>query len=136
MKCRFFLFILLFSFGTGFSQKSVIDSLKKELAKVPANKKIDVYQAIIIKLWLNHPDSAMVYAKEAVAFAKGVDVRTQAIAIRLMGGVFYYQVKYDSAIKCNYKALKLSSETHDSSLISSTINNLGLAFYRLGSYPE
>ena len=136
MKCRFFLFILLFSFATGFSQKSVIDSLKKELAKAPTDKKIDVYQAIIIKLWLNHPDTAMIYAKEAVAFAQGVDVRTQAIAVRLMGGVFYYQVKYDSAIKWNYKALKLSSETHDSTLISSTINNLGLAFYRLGSYPE
>src|ERR1043166_7159667 len=106
MKCRFFLFLCLFSFGTGFSQKSVLDSLKKELAKAPVDKKIDVYQAIIIKLWLNHPDTAMIYAKEAVNFAKGVDGHTQAIAVRLMCGVFYYQVKYDSAIKYGYKALK------------------------------
>jgi len=136
MKCRFLLFICLFSFGTAFAQKSVIDSLKRELAKAPVDKKIDIYQAIIIKLWLNHPDTAMIYAKEAVAFAKGQDKHTQAIAIRLTGGVFYYQVKYDSAIKCNYIALRLSEEAHDTTLISSTINNLGLAFYRLGSYPE
>ncbi len=136
MKCRVSLLILLFSVSIGYAQKSIIDSLKKELAKSPVEKKIDIYQAIIIKLWLNHPDSAMIYAKEAVVFAKGVDVRAQATAIRLMGGVFYYQDKYDSAIKCNYKALRLSEESRDTALISSSINNLGLAFYKLGSYPE
>src|SRR5258708_7470545 len=135
MKYRAVL-VLFFSISIGYAQNSAIDSLKKQLVIVPDEKKIDVYQAIIIKLWLNHPDSAMVYAKKAVAFASTMDLRTKAIAIRLTGGVFYYQDLYDSSIRCNYRALRLSEQAKDSTLIDSCINNLGLDFYRLGSYPE
>ncbi|GHM99504.1 hypothetical protein WSM22_09940 [Cytophagales bacterium WSM2-2] len=111
--------------------------MKRVLTTTPDEKKIDIYQAIIIKLWLNHPDSAMVYAKRAVKFTgTQEDIAAKAIAIRLMGGVYYYQDKYDSSIKCNYRSLRLSEQTRDTSLIASCINNLGLAFYRLGSYPE
>ncbi|MBI1766796.1 MAG: tetratricopeptide repeat protein [Bacteroidetes bacterium] len=136
MRYCAFLFFLFLSFSNGFAQQSAIDSLKKELAAAPNEKKIDLYQAIIIKLWLNHPDSAMVYAQRAVKFASTMDLRTKAIATRLTGGVFYYQDLYDSSIRCNYRALQLSEQAKDSTLIASCINNLGLDFYRLGSYPE
>ena len=136
MKGRSLLVFLFFSISIGYAQNFVLDSLKRELAAAPAEKKIDVYQAIIIKLWLNYPDSAMVYARRAVAFASTRDLRTKAIAIRLTGGVFYYQDLYDSSIRCNYRALRLSEQAKDSTLIASCINNLGLDFYRLGSYPE
>ncbi|HTH57682.1 MAG TPA: tetratricopeptide repeat-containing sensor histidine kinase [Cyclobacteriaceae bacterium] len=136
MKCCVFLVLLCFSSIFAGAQQSAIDSLRKALAEAPADKKIDVYQAIIIKLWLNHPDSAMVYAQQAVEFSNSMDVRTKAIATRLTGGVYYYQDKYDSAIKSNYRALHFSEQASDSALIASAINNLGLAFYKLGSYPE
>src|SRR5258706_2563823 len=135
MKYRAVL-VLFFSISIGYAQNSAIDSLKKQLAIVPDEKKIDVYQAIIIKLWLNHPDSAMVYAKKAVEFSSNSDLRTKAIAIRLTGGVFYYQALYDSSIRCNYRALRLSEQAKDSTLIANCINNLGLDFYRLGHYSE
>jgi len=136
MKCCVFLVLLCFASIFGHGQQSAIDSLRKALAEAPADKKIDAYQAIIIKLWLNHPDSAMVYAQQAVEFSNSMDVRTKAIATRLVGGVYFYQDKYDSAIKTNYRALRFSEQTNDSSLIASAINNLGLAFHKLGSYPE
>lgn len=136
MKCCVFLVLLCFSGIFAHAQQSAVDSLKKALAEAPADKKIDAYQAIIIKLWLNHPDSAMVYAQQAVEFSNSMDVRTKAIATRLTGGVFYYQDKYDSAIKANYRALRFSEQASDSALIASAINNLGLAFFKLGSYPE
>lgn len=136
MKCCVFLVLLCFSSIFASAQQTAIDSLKKALADAPADKKIDAYQAIIIKLWLNHPDSAMVYAQQAVAFSNSMDVRTKAIATRLTGGVYFYQDKYDSAIKVNYRALRFSEQANDSSLVASAINNLGLAFFKLGSYPE
>lgn len=137
MKSRALLVLLLLSCSLLYGQQSVVDSLKRVLTTTPDEKKIDIYQAIIIKLWLNHPDSAMVYAKRAVKFTgTQEDIAAKAIAIRLMGGVYYYQDKYDSSIKCNYRSLRLSEQTRDTSLIASCINNLGLAFYRLGSYPE
>lgn len=134
--CSFLLASLLLIASIAHAQQSVIDSLRKELKAAPAEKKIDIYQAIIIKLWLNHPDTAMIYANQAVEFANSIDPRTRAIAIRLKGGVFYYQDLYDSSIRCNYRALRLSEQVKDSTLIASCINNLGLDFHRLGSYPE
>src|SRR5258707_3322213 len=122
MKCQALLVFLFFSFGIGYAQHSALDSLKRELTVTPEEKKIDVYQAIIIKLWLNHPDSAMIYARRAVEFASTRDVRTKAIAIRLTGGAFYYQDLYDSSIRCNYRALRLSEHAKDSTLIPSCIN--------------
>src|SRR6185436_10740697 len=99
--------------------------------------KIEVYQAIIIKLWLNHPDSAMVYAKQAVKFANDInDVSAKAVSVRLMGGVYFYQDQYDSSIICFYRSLRLSEQLRDSALIASCINNLGLSYNKLGSYPE
>jgi signal transduction histidine kinase len=136
MKFRALLVLVLFVNSFAHAQQSVIDSLRRALVTTPAEKKIDVYQAIITKLWLNHPDSAMVYAQRAVEFSNGMDVHTKAIAIRLTGGVYYYQDKYDSGIKCFYRALRFSEQARDSALIASSINNLGLAFYKLGSYPE
>src|ERR1051325_11158898 len=62
------------------AQKAAVDSLRKALANSPAEKKIDAYQALIQKFWLNQPDSAMRYAMEAVAFTSSRSAREKAIA--------------------------------------------------------
>lgn len=136
MKARRLLILSLFVCSVGWSQKSKLDSLKIVLASTAPEKKIDILQAIIIRLWLNQPDSAMVFAKQAVDISQDLDVRSKAIAIRLLGGVYYYKGQYDSTIKYSYKALKYLETTRDSTLLTSSMNNLGLAFYSVGSYPE
>ncbi len=128
--------ILLFLLNIGYAQKSVLDSLQRELAAAPDEKKIEILQVIIVKLWLNQPDSAMVFAKQAVRLSEKMDAHSKAIAIRMMGGVFYYKGQYDSTIKYSYRAFRLSEESKDSTLLTSSMNNLGLAFYSVGSYPE
>src|SRR5688572_29463291 len=88
----------LASICIGFSQNPLVDSLRKVLPEVEGQQKIDVLQRLVVNLWLNHPDSAMQYAREAVSLAKeSGDVRSQAIAIRVLGGVHLYQGTYDSA---------------------------------------
>jgi signal transduction histidine kinase len=130
-------FVLLWRVSISFSQNHDIDSLRELLPQTPDKKKIDIYQAIVTRLWLNHPDSAMIFAREAVALAnKSDDARSKSIAIRLLGGVHYYKGNYDSTIKCSHAAYSLSLLAKDSSLMSTSLNNLGLAYYNVGSYPE
>jgi len=119
------------------SQNQNIDSLKNLLRVYKDEDKINVYQSIITSLWLNHPDSAMIFAREAVQLANRLnDPRSKSIAIRLLGGVHYYKGNYDSTIKCSYLAYTFSVAAKDSTLMSTSLNNLGLAYYNVGSYPE
>ncbi|HCW07056.1 MAG TPA: hypothetical protein DGG95_06795 [Cytophagales bacterium] len=135
MKIQALVLCSLLSLSLSYAQTPLADSLKEVLKKTPADQKIKAYQALIIKLWLNHPDSAMVYVNQALEFSKTMDIRTKAIAVRLKGGTFYYQDQYDSAIKYNYAALKYSEQIKDTALVANSINNLGIAFYRVGIYP-
>src|SRR5688572_4749605 len=129
--------LFLVGFVKVYSQRNDLDSLTQQLGNTPDHQKIDVYQEIIIRLWLNHPDSAMYYAREALSLSKKLDdVRTKAIASRLIGGVHYYKGNYDSAIKYSYEAYAFSEVTTDSTLMASAMNNIGLAYYNLSSYPE
>lgn len=123
--------------GSSYGQRLEIDSLQRLLARTQGKEKIQIYQQIITRLWLNHPDSAMLYARQAVKLANQLgDPRSKSIAIRLLGGVHYYLGRYDSTIQCSVAALNFSLQAGDSTLISSSLNNLGLAYYNVGSYPE
>jgi len=136
MKCIAVIFFLVLGFTAVIAQHN-LDSMVKALEVTPEDKKIDVYQQIILALWLNHPDSAMYYAKEGFTLSKRLDdLRTKAIATRLLGGVHYYKGNYDSAIKYSYDSYALSEASRDSTLMTSAMNNIGLAYYNVGSYPE
>src|SRR5258706_11096036 len=74
-KSSVFFIILFFVFSLGHAQKPTIDSLKKVLATAPAEKKMDAYQGLILKLWLNQPDTAMLYAIQAVDFTSSRSAR-------------------------------------------------------------
>ena len=129
--------IFIASICIGFSQNPLVDSLRKVLPEVQGQKKIEVLQKLVVNLWLNHPDSAMQYAREAVYIAKqSGDVRSQAIAIRVLGGVHLYQGTYDSAFYYSKSAHVLSLKSKDSTLVASSLNNIGFTYYHLGSYSE
>lgn len=114
-----------------------MDSLVRALPSTPERERIDVYQTIITRLWLNHPDSAFQFARKAVKLAEQLnDPRSKSIAIRLLGGVHYYKGNYDSTIRCSHLAYQYSLVAGDSSLMNTSLNNLGLAYYNVGSYPE
>jgi signal transduction histidine kinase len=134
--------ICVFCFSEAFAQtinleKKQIDSLKRQLPLASDHEKIAILQDLIINLWLNHPDSAMSYSKQAMSLTEKTDnVRDRAIAVRLYGAVYYYLGSYDSAIKYGHRAYELSQSVNDYSLMSSSLNNIGLASYFLGSYPS
>ncbi len=133
--CVLLLFILL-GISRGHAQNRTADSLKQLLPTATKEKQVEILQNIITALWLNHPDTAMIYARQAMVLAKDLDVRHKAIATRMMGGVYYYKGFYDSTIEYSHKAFRLSEAAGDSSLMNNAMNNIGLAYYSVGSYPE
>jgi signal transduction histidine kinase len=134
------LLVILFAVAgvsIGHAQQAKLDSLKRVLLRTPDERKIEIYQDVILRLWLNHPDSAMFFARQAMRLSKVVDdVRTKAIASRLLGGVHYYKGNYDSTIKYSRESLALAEAMQDSALMTSALNNAGLAYYNVGSFPE
>jgi signal transduction histidine kinase len=137
MKGWFTGLILFCSIPFSYGQVRDVDSLVRALSTAPNAEKIDVYQAIITRLWLNHPDSAIHFARAAIKLADQLnDARSKSIAIRLLGGVHYYKGNYDSTIRCSHLAYQYSLVAGDSTLMNTSLNNLGLAYYNVGSYPE
>ncbi|MFZ6012287.1 MAG: tetratricopeptide repeat protein [Bacteroidota bacterium] len=136
MRYGLFTCFLIFLSIAGLAQQHPSDSIRTLLEKSPEEKKIEILQSMVIRLWLNQPDSAMQYAREVMAIARETDnIRYEAIANRLMGGVQSYKSNYDSSLRYNKKALELSILARDSFLISSAMNNVGLVYYYMGDYP-
>ncbi len=134
---RFFLFIVLAIPFLVYAQteNDSVNLLLKDPA--PFEEKIKRYQAIITSLWLNHPDSAMIFARQAVTLSKKSDnLESKSIANRLLGGVHLYKGRYDSAMIYSKLAYNLSLQTEDNKLISSSLNNIGFTLYHFGNYAD
>src|SRR5436190_9505992 len=113
-----FLFLVSLSIGS-LAQNPQSDSIQSLLRSSTDDKKIEILQQLVISLWLNHPDSAMYYAHEALHIASNLNnTRYLAIANRLMGGVHSYKGNYDSSLQYNKKAYALSLEVNDARLIN------------------
>jgi signal transduction histidine kinase len=137
MKVRLVIIFSLLLSAPVLRAEQRLDSLLEVLNRTPPEQKIKVYQEIILALWLNHPDSAMIYAKQAIELSKKTtDIKVKAVATRLLGGVHYYKGNYDSAIRYSHESYALSEQSNDSTLMTSAMNNIGLAYYNVGSYPE
>lgn len=134
---RFILYcILTLNVGQSGAQTFNSDSLYHTLNQLQGEDRMNAYQSLIINNWLNLPDKAKIYAKEAVAFSQQQDdIRLRAVAIRLLGGVYLYKGSYDSALLFSKEAFQLSVLLKDSSLISSGYNNIGFTHYHFSNYP-
>lgn len=112
------------------------DSAYRSLSQLSGKAKMDAYQTLIINNWLNLPEKAMIYAKEAIAYANQTnDPKLKAVAVRLVGGVFVYMGSYDSALHYSKQAFQLSIGLRDSSLITASYNNMGFIHYHFSNYP-
>jgi signal transduction histidine kinase len=134
---HFFFIVFIFISVWVYPQRSAQDSVNTILQHSSDEEKLPVLQNLIVTLWLNHPDSAMLYARQAMTLAIAMkNTKYMAIAHRLMGGVHSYKGDYDSSLFYNRRGFTLSLASGDSTLISSSTNNLGLVYYHLGDYPK
>ena len=127
----------LYCHNLSFSRNTKKDSLQLLLPNLESNKKVEVLHSLILDLWFEYPDSAKLYAQQAINISTELkDVRLQSISLRLMGGVQTYQGEYELSLLNTQKALKLALQLKDSILITNNLNNLGYNYYNLGSYSE
>ena len=132
-----FVFILYIAGSEAVASSTIIDSLDAVLQNVPKDKRMDAYQDLIVRSWLNHPDIAMRYARNGMHLASSTKRADDlSVANRLMGGVHLYLGNYDSALLYSQKAYQLSLVTSDSMLIASSLNNIGYTYYHFGSYLQ
>jgi signal transduction histidine kinase len=112
------------------------DSIRWMIRTSDGEDKINHYQTMITRNWLNLPDTARKYSLEAIRFAEDQkNDRFRAIAIRLYGGFFLYTGNYDSSLWCSRESLRLTLIIGDSVLMSSALNNIGSTHYYFGNYP-
>jgi signal transduction histidine kinase/Flp pilus assembly protein TadD len=137
LRKRFCILVIVVFPALGYTQTEN-DSIRSLLGdSAPFEEKIKKYQIIITSLWLNHPDSAMIFAQQAVTLSKkSDDQKSKSIANRLLGGVHLYKGRYDSAMIYSKLAYALSLQTEDNKLISSSLNNIGFTLYHFGNYAD
>ncbi len=128
---------IVLSLSALMGQQNQIDSLHQLLAKTKGEDRIKVLHALVINLWLNFPDSAKVYAQDALRSSNELkDIKLLSISNRLLGGVYAYTSNYDSCKFYLEKGLHLAFESRDSTLIASAANNVGYCNLLMGNYPE
>lgn len=112
-----------------------VDSLLLSLEKKEGADRIEVLHDLLLKVWLNYPDQAMEYGREALEIAEEIQDSTNiSKSLRLIAGVYYYRGDFDQSLQHNIKALNIATIIEDSTLINNGYNNIGLLYYNLGSY--
>ena len=133
MKKAVLYIALLFIFWNSYSQNT--DSLKTVLDRTEGKNRIEVLHQLVLSVWLNYPDQAMLYGLEALELSKKFnDQYNVSKSIRLLAGVDYYKGDFESSLERNLEALEIAESIGDSSLINNGLNNIGLLYYNLGSY--
>ena len=112
-------------------------SIEERMPDKALEERIQLIHSTITGMWLNYPDSAMEYAKQAyeLSLEYGESYYISK-SLRLIGAVHYYLGDYDSVIVYSNRSLKIANVIKDSVLINNAYNNIGLAYYNLGSYQN
>jgi len=128
------LFIVIISFAKA---QNKTDSLRRELHKKTGSERVDILNQLTIDNWLNYPDIAEQYAKEALFLARASgDSAKISKSLRLLGGVFLYQGFALEALDYNKQSLAIAQNIKDSALINSSLNNIGFTYFNLNNYQS
>lgn len=129
-------FIFIFcavGINLGISQPPT-DSLFNALWSSEGKNRIIILHELTYNAWLNYPDSAQQFAKEALEIAQSLgDSAAISKSLRLLGGTHNYKGEYEKALDYNLKALHVATRLQDSSLMNNAANNAGLVYHNLGS---
>ncbi len=87
------------------------------------------------KLTYSAPDSSLILAKQAkrIATRKG-EALNVARSNLLIGIIYDVKSRYDSAMLFHHMALRSAQEAGDTMIMASSLSNIGLTFWHVGSY--
>ncbi|WNB17676.1 tetratricopeptide repeat-containing sensor histidine kinase [Marivirga arenosa] len=107
------------------------------LPKANAQQKITLLHLLIFENWLNQPDSAEIYAEQALIISRRLnDQKNISKSLRLLGGTFNYKGEFEKALKYNVEALEIANQINDSILMHNALNNIGFVNISLGNFQN
>jgi tetratricopeptide (TPR) repeat protein len=62
--------------------------------------------------------------------------REEALMLNNLGNLYLFSGEFDNALDIHLRALDINQERHDSSDIASSLNNLGLIYYKISNYRK
>jgi signal transduction histidine kinase len=137
MKRIIIFLILIFISVVGFSENSLIDSLKIEIEKTTGIEKVKAINRLSKAYWNVEPGKTLEYGNRALKLARELDYRKgEAKAISNMGGGYYYLGDNDTALKYFKESLLIREEIGDKMEIIIALNNLGIVQESLNNYEQ
>jgi signal transduction histidine kinase/Tfp pilus assembly protein PilF len=136
-KALFLMVFFCFITNLSFSQNKRLDSLINLSKKVKDTVLISLLNEISWEYKNSNIDSALYYAKNALA--KSIEIKPKksiANSYNSIGSVFKEKSNLDSTFYYYDKSLKLKTEIKDSIGIADSYNNLGIILDEQGNYLE
>lgn len=127
--------------GQLFGQQSEGDSLlavwnNAELAK---EERLNAYQRYIYlnRFYAHNPDTALLMSAELIELARKARLPAlEAKGYSIEALTNYFQNQYEQAIQSHLKSLTLSESIGDIKSMGGTLNNIALAYNKLGDLPN
>ena len=123
------LLILILSLGNSYSSQTKQDSLWNvwnNTNQADTNRLNSIKEFIINGYLYNNPDSSIIYTNIYYEFAKSKGLEKHMFsALNLKGISYYFQSKYDLAIKFYNQALVIQKSLNYQKGIAATLNNIG-----------
>jgi len=136
--------VLLFSILTSTNNKSsgeqsrIIDSLKTVIQTASQDTtKIKALNALAEKFITSKPDTALVWAQQALELSQDADWQQGLISSwHNIGYVHYVQSNYPAALKSWTRTLELREQQGDWKGMAGSYNNIGIIYLQQSSYPQ
>ncbi|MBT8178975.1 MAG: tetratricopeptide repeat protein, partial [Eudoraea sp.] len=135
-RLKFFAGLLLIPI-LGFTQSVQIDSLKQLITQQQDDSlKVNSLLAVSQNYFSIDPDSAIIYAKEAIELANEIDFKKGAgYGYKNIGLVYYFTADYDQVLENWEQSLAIFEEIDFKLGISNLQSNLGSVYQTRGNDP-
>ncbi|MBD1207306.1 MAG: tetratricopeptide repeat protein [Ignavibacteria bacterium] len=125
----------LAAYSLSAQNKSVIDSLKRELSFVQGMKRVQTLNNLCWEYRTFDQNKSIEYGLQALGLAEQLQFkRGMARALSNLGIVYRRRGNYPQALDYHFKALKISEETKDSADIGEALNRIGLIYQGQGNF--
>ncbi|PLX12019.1 MAG: hypothetical protein C0594_02890 [Marinilabiliales bacterium] len=129
-----FLIILLTISATAQDIYSYTDSLRKTVTQVADTDKVTNLNLISRAYRNNHPDSALIYAKNALEKCNTINNNILIAKTLVSVGIANeLTAQYDSALFYLNKAINVTS---DKKILAATYNSIGIIYEKMGDYEK
>jgi len=133
-----FVAILLLQNLSVVAQISTADSLKQLLQiERQDTSRVTLLNLLARQYYINYPDTALVFAREALALARNIGfIKGEAMSLLWIGNTFSVTGNYPKALEFNLEGLKQAESIKDERFTQIALTHLGIDYDLMGNYRE